>query len=203
MPQRPLPPEIYRRRRFLALAVLAVVVWLLTVVVSGIANLAGGGKSNASPAPSTATSTAAVAGGACAPGTVTVTAHVGTAQAVDQNSFAAKVQPSMWLELANTGTVDCNFDFIGAATYLTITSGAETIWTNKDCASFTADAKDSTVPLAAGTSQRTSPITWARTRSSATTGCEASGNTPAAAGAYHLVATVSNIHSPDVQFLLN
>ena len=202
MPQRPLPPEIYRRRRFLALGVLAVVVWLLTVAISGIANLAGGGSKNtAAPAPSD--STAAVAGGACAPGVVAVTAHVGTAAGVDQNSFGAKDKPSIWYELTNTGTADCKFQYVGAASYLTITSGAETIWTNKDCAAFTTNAVDQTVDLPAGQAQRTPAIEWSRNRSSASTGCTVQGNALAAAGAYHLVATVSNIHSADVQFLLN
>lgn len=203
MPNRPLPPEIYRRRRFLALAMLAVVVWLLTVVVSGIANMFGGGSNNAAPAPSETGSTQVVEGGACAPGAVTVTAYAGSADGTAASSFAAKVQPYIWLEIANTTTSACNFNYVGAATYMTITSGAETIWTNKDCAEFTTNAVDQTIALEAGAVQRTTPIEWARTRSTAGTGCTADGNAAATAGAYHLVATVSNIHSPDVQFLLN
>lgn len=204
MPNRPLPPEIYRRRRFLALAILAVVVWLLTVAISGIANLVGGGSNNAAPDPSQTGATQQVtAGGECAPGAVTVTAYAGSADGKPASSFAAKVQPYIWLEIANTTTSACTFNYVGAATYMTITSGAETIWTNKDCAAFTTEAKDQALTLEAGDVKPTIPIEWARIRSSATTGCTADGNAAAAPGAYHLVATVSNIHSPDVQFLLN
>ncbi len=182
---------------------LAVVVWLLTVVVSGIANLVGGGSNTAAPAPSETGSTQVVEGGACAPGAVTVTAYAGSADGTAASSFAAKAQPYIWLEIANTTTSACDFNYVGAATYMTITSGAETIWTNKDCAEFTTNAVDQTIALEAGAVQRTTPIEWARTRSTAGTGCTAEGNAAATPGAYHLVATVSNIHSPDVQFLLN
>lgn len=203
IPQRPLPPEIYRRRRILALAALAVVVWLLTAAISGIAHLVNPGTANNAANPSASSSTAA-ADGACAPGAVTVTAHIGSAAAEDQNSFAAKVQPNLWWEITNTGTTACKFNYIGAATYFTITSGSETIWSSKDCAEFTTNAQDQTIDIPAGTSQvNQSLLPWQRTRSGASTGCLAQGNTAAAPGAYHLVATVSNIHSPDVQFLLN
>ena len=193
-----LPPEIYRRRRLAGLAVLAVIVWLLTTVISGIGNMLGGGaKPAASQSPSVAAATSA-----CAPGSVEVTAHVGTAASVDQLTFAAKETPYVWFTLKNTTTTACKFDYIAAASNFTVTSGAETIWTNKDCADYL-QGTDAVVDLTPGQLMPTTPSAWDRVRSSQSTGCAKAGNTAAVAGSYHLVATVSNVHSADLQFVLN
>lgn len=199
-PGAPLPPSVYRRRRIFALAVLAVVVWLLVTVVSLVIGLFTGGNS-AKPAASQS-ATSAPATEACAPGSVAVTAHVGTAASEDQVSFAKTAQPFIWFTIENTTAKACKFDYAAAATYFTITSGAETIWSNKDCSTFS-QGQDAIIDLAPGTPQASAPISWPKSRSSASTGCQLAGNTAAAAGAYHLVATVSNIHSADVQFLIN
>lgn len=200
MPQNQLPPEIYRRRRLLGLAVLAIVIWLLTTVISGIGNAINGG--NTSPT-SAASAPAAVAGGECAPGSVTVTAQVGTAALDPKAAFAAGVNPNMWWSITNTTNVACKFNYVAAATYFTITSGAETIWTNKDCATFATTGQDTVIDLLANETKQAPVVEWQRVRSSSSTGCVADGNAAATAGSYHLVATVSNVHSPDVQFLLN
>lgn len=193
--------KIVRRRRLLALAVLAVAVWLLVAAISGIANLFSGGGS-AAPAPS-ASASYAPATEACAPASVVVTAHVGTADQVDQGSFAAGVKPYLWYTLMNTSAAPCKFEFVAASSTLTITSGpSDTIWKFSDCADF-ANGQDAVIDLAPNTPLATNPIPWDRVRSTAGTGCAAAGNVAAAAGAYHLVATVSNIHSEDLQFLLN
>ena len=193
--------QIVRRRRLLALAVLAVAVWLLVAAISGIANLFSGGGS-AAPAPS-ASASYAPATEACAPGSVVVTAHVGTADRVDQGSFAAGVKPYLWYTIMNTSSAACKFEFVAATTTLTITSGpSDTIWKFSDCPDFKA-AEDQVFDLVPNAAVPTNPIPWDRVRSTATTGCAAAGNVAAAPGAYHLVATVSNIHSEDLQFLLN
>ncbi|MEY4742651.1 MAG: hypothetical protein RL672_1401 [Actinomycetota bacterium] len=194
-----LPPEIYRRRRLAGLAVLAVVVWLLTTVISGIGNMLGGG--NAKPAASQS-ATSAPATTACAPGSIEVTAHVGTAASVDQLTFAANEVPYVWFTLKNTTTTACKFDYIAAASNFTVTSGAETIWTNKDCAAYT-QGTDAVVDLAPAQILPANPAAWERVRSSQATGCAKAGNAPAVAGSYHLIATVSNVHSADLQFVLN
>jgi hypothetical protein len=203
MPNRPLPPEIYRRRRFLALAVLAVVVWLLTVAISGIANLVGGGSKNASPAPAETGSTQQVtAGGECAPAAVAVTAFTGDSAGQKQNSFAAKAQPYIWFEIVNTTTTTCNFNYVGLKTFMTITSGPDTIWTNQHCAAYSSEATDQVFSLEPGKAMATPPVAWSRSRSSATTGCTADGNAAAAPGYYMLEAQVSGVHSLAVQFQL-
>ena len=199
-PGAPLPPYVYRRRRIVALAVLAVVVWLLVAAISGIVGLFTGGNS-AKPAASQS-ATAAPATEACAPGSVAVTAHVGTAASEDQAAFAKTAKPYIWFTIENTTASACKFDYVAGATFFTVTSGAETIWTNKDCATF-AQGQDAVIDLQPGTAQASAPILWPRSRSSQSTGCEPTGNVAAAPGAYHLVATVSNIHSADVQFLIN
>ena len=193
--------KIVRRRRLLALAVLAVAVWVLVAAISGIANLFSGGGS-AAPNP-TASASYAPATEACAPASVVVTAHVGTSAQVDQGSFAATEKPYLWYTLMNTTATPCKFEFVAASTTLTITSGpSDTIWKFSDCPDFKS-GEDGVFDLAPNQPLITNPIAWDRVRSTATTGCAAAGNVAAAPGAYHLVATVSNIHSEDLQFLLN
>lgn len=199
-PGAPLPPYVYRRRRILALAVLAVVVWLLVAVISGIVNLFTGG--NSSKPAATQSAPAAAATDACAPGSVAVTGHVGSAASEDQSAFAKTAQPYIWFTIENTTAKACKFDYVAGATFFTITSGAETIWSNKDCATF-AQGQDTVIDLQPNSAQASAPIVWPKSRSSQSTGCELAGNAAAAPGAYHLVATVSNIHSADVQFLIN
>lgn len=193
--------KIVRRRRLLALGLLAVAVWLLVAAISGIANMFSGGGS-ADPEPSQSASYAP-ATEACAPGSVVVTAHVGTAEQLDQGSFAAGEKPYLWYTLMNTSATPCKFEYVAASTTLTITSGpSDTIWKFSDCPDFKA-GEDAVIDLAPNQPLTTNPIVWDRVRSTATSGCAAAGNVAAAPGAYHLVATVSNIHSDDLQFLLN
>jgi hypothetical protein len=168
--------------------------------ISGIVNLFTGG--NSSKPAATQSAPAAAATDACAPGSVAVTAHVGTAASEDQAAFAKTAQPFIWFTFENTTAKACKFEYVAGATYFTITSGTETIWSTKDCAVF-AQGKDEVLDLPAMSATASNPMVWPKSRSSQSTGCELAGNAAAAPGAYHLVATVSNIHSADVQFLIN
>jgi hypothetical protein len=200
---RRLPPHIYRRRRIAGLIVLAVLVWLLWSVFAGIANLLGG--SSAPAANPTASAPVQATGQACAPGSVKVTAHVGTSDgttSVEKSSFTPAETPYMWFTLVNTSAEACDFTLVQQNSGFEITSGPDQIWLTADCADF-GTSKDETVSLPAGTPITSEPKPWAKVRSSQETGCEATGNVAALPGAYNIVATVSNNHSDPVQFLIN
>lgn len=200
---RRLPPHIYRRRRIAAVVVLVLAVWLIWNLVAGIASLVGGSSSPA--ANPTASAPVQATGKECAPGTVKVTAHVGTSDgktAVEKSSFTAAETPYMWFTIVNTGAETCDFTLVQQNSGFEITSGPDQIWLTADCVNF---AKDADVPatLQPGVPNSSVPKPWSKTRSSAATGCAAEGNVAALPGAYNVVATVSNNHSDPVQFLIN
>jgi hypothetical protein len=92
-------------------------------------------------------------------------------------------------------------DLGSAQQVLTITSGAETYWSSKDCQT---GGTDQDVTIKAGQTLTTPAITWDRTRSSTTT-CDSSRPSVTAGGAsYHLQVAVGNITSTaTAQFVLN
>jgi hypothetical protein len=195
----------YRNRRIIALAVLAVVVVIVWNVVAGVVKIVSGvfNPDGAKPA---ATASAPVTPGAlaeCAPGTVTVQAAVGIDSA-PQSTFAAKIKPSFWFTLTNTGSVACNFNAGSKVSFFTVTSGSEVIWDNKDCKTRATSDTDYILALQPATPVPASPSVWDRVYSSST-GCDATTEKAVAGGgaSYHLVATVNGTKSADVQFILN
>lgn len=196
---------MFMRRRIGALVVFALVVWLLIWAVSGIFGWVGhlfnpGGSSastsqSASPSPEASGDVTA-----CAPGTVTVKAFIGDGKTAF-SSFAPGVNPKLWFTLTNTGRVPCTFNAGLAVQFFTITSGAETIWTSKQC--NRAGDTDQIIRLEPSVSLGRDPFTWLRVRSS-DTGCGANQTQAIAGGAsYHVKAEVNGVISNDVQFILN
>lgn len=195
----------YRNRRIVALVVLALVVVIVWNVVAGIVGFFSG-IFNGGAAKPAATASAPVTPGAlaeCAPGAVMVQANVGV-DTTPQTVFAAKVKPSFWFTLTNTGSVACNFNAGTKVSFFTVTSGKEVIWDNKDCKTRATSDADYMIALEPATPIAASPSVWERVYSSST-GCDATTEKPVAGGgaSYHLVATVNGIKSPDVQFILN
>ena len=202
-PSRRLPPHIYRRRRIAGLVVLALLVWLLWSVAAGIASLFGGSSTPA--ANPTSTAPVQATGKECAPGSIKVTAHVGTSDGttgVEKSSFTPAETPYMWFTLVNTGTEACDFTLVQQNSGFEITSGPDQIWLTADCVDFAKDP-DAKATLQPGVPVPSAPKAWTKNRSSAATGCVAEGNVAALPGAYNIVATVSNNHSDPVQFLIN
>ena len=134
---------------------------------------------------------------------VTVQANVGV-DTTPQSVFAAKVKPSFWFTLTNTGAVACNFNAGTKVSFFTVTSGSEVIWDNKDCKTRATSDADYILALQPASPVAASPSTWERVYSSST-GCDATTEKAVAGGgaSYHLVATVNGIKSADVQFILN
>ena len=195
----------YRNRRIIALAVLAVVVVIVWNVVAGVVGFVSSIFHHGTPKP-TATASAPVTPGAiadCAPGTVSVQANVGV-DSTPQSVFAAKVKPSFWFTLTNSGSVACNFNAGSKVSFFTVTSGKEVIWDNKDCKTRATSDVDYVIALQPNSPIAATPSTWERVHSSST-GCDATTEkaVPAGGASYHLVATVNGVKSPDVQFILN
>lgn len=199
-----LPPRVYRNRRIGALVVLGLVIW---GIWSGIASLVAGSASAGNPSAQPTTPTVAGAGEACAPGAVTVTAHIGTQAAADKQAFDKGEMPYVWFTLKNSGSVDCSFNAGSNRQYYTITSGAETIWTSKDC--DRSNDVEQSVTIAAGTEINSPASQWDRVYSAgggAGSGCSAKDGQTAVTGggaSYHLTVEVGGVLSAnDVQFVL-
>ena len=195
----------YRNRRIIALVALAVAVAIVWTVVAGIVNFFSG-IFNGGEAKSNSTASAPATPGAvgeCAPGTVIVQASVGI-DSTPQTAFAANVKPSFWFTITNTGTEACNFNAGSKVSFLTVTSGEEVIWDNKDCKTRATSDTDYIVALQPGAPMAANPSTWERVRSSST-GCDATTEkaVTGAGASYHLVAKVNGVKSESVQFILN
>lgn len=193
------------RRRIGALVVLVLVVWLLISLISAVFGWVGHlfNPGGSTPSTSQSASPSAEASGAvaaCAPGVVTVNAVIGDGKTAF-SSFAPGVNPKLWFTLTNTGRVACTFNVGSAVQFFTITSGAETIWTSKQC--DRSKDTDAIIKLDPSVALKSNPSPWVRVRSS-DSGCGANQTQAIAGGAsYHVKAEVNGVISNDVQFILN
>ncbi len=191
-PVGPQPASVYWRRR---LVVALLLIAVIAIVVLIIVQPRGDSKSdsgNKQPHPQVSQSVDPSA--ACAPGVVELTAST------DKSNYASGENPQMTLTLTNEGAVPCTINAGTTQQVFTITSGSETYWKSTDCQSGAVDAN---VVLEPNIPKSTNPLAWDRTRSSPTT-CDSSRQQVTAGGAsYHLVITLGDLESNDVQFLLN
>jgi hypothetical protein len=195
-PVGPQPSSVYWRRRLIVgLAALAVVIVVILIVVSAQGAGKPGakpGNTNTSTPPTTPPATTAVK--ACDPKKIEVEAITNAA------SYAAGELPKLSLSIKNTGTVKCTFPAGSDKQEYLITSGAERIWSSKDCQKSPVPATatlDPGVPVGAG------PIEWDRTRSSTTTCTKTRPQVTAKGASYHLSVLVNGVESAKtVQFVL-
>jgi hypothetical protein len=196
-PQKRLSPQIYRRRRIVAIAAIVLVGWAIIALVSAIVGAIGSAFSG--PTPSTAPTN--VEGQACAPGDIMATAVVGREDGTEAESFATGEQPYIWFTIKNVGSVTCTFNAGPAVQFYTIRSGNDLIWTSRNCER--AGLLDQLQSIEPGESLPPSPPSpWERVRSSST-GCNAETQVPVTAGAYNLTVEVNGVLSDGNQFLLN
>jgi len=200
-PNRP-GPEVYRRRRIIALvlvaAIVALVWWGVVSVVNGISNLVN------PPKDVTSTTEPTAAGAACAPGAIEIEAFVANKDGAETAGFDPGTSPYFGYYITNTSDVDCTFDVGAATTFYTVTSGSETIWRSKDCTdrgaltSFIATLKP-------GDTKTSNLDQWAKVKSTEGIGCDATQEPVITEGAsYKLQAEVGGVISSNtVQFLLN
>jgi hypothetical protein len=203
-PVGPQPPSVYWRRRLLVLLGLVAVIVVIVLIV--VRPGAGDGQPAATespaasePADDAATSDPpaddAAAGGTCAAGAIVVT------PVTDAPSYAGGAEPQISMSIQNTGSVDCELEVGTAAQEYVITSGADRIWSSRDCQT---EPSQQVQTITAGQTLTTTPFPWNRTRSDAAA-CDAERTPVAAGGAtYRLGVTLGEVTSAeDVPFLLN
>ncbi|GAA4266178.1 hypothetical protein GCM10022256_17900 [Frondihabitans peucedani] len=96
------------------------------------------------------------------------------------------------MSITNSSTSACSIDLGSSQQTLTITSGAETYWSSKDCQ---VNGTHQTVKITAGQTLTTPAIAWDRTRSSTTTCDKTRSSVPAGGASYHLSVAVGSIKS--------
>ena len=188
---------VIRARRITALLVVIGLIWGIIAGVTSVVNWVGG-LFHPNQAPTM------VAGADCQPQQVKIEAHVGNADQSLQNAFNPTDTPYFWFTVTNTGTVDCKFNVGSTASYYTVKSGSDLIWTSKDCTS--SPRTDSVITLNPSTPLSAPASDWQRVRSSTSGGCSLADGQPsvtANGASYVLTAEVNGNISDGVQFVLN
>lgn len=205
---------MYRRRRLAAGGALLLAIVL---VVSGFAlagAFRGGSQQASSTQPSSTDSASAASAGApsasapatpsasptptvaptptCNQNLVTVTA------ATDKPSYGPGENPLLTLKVTNGGTVPCEVNIGTSQMEFLVTSGADRIFSSKDCQ---ASSEDLVKVIAPGASE-TANFPWGRNRSA--DGCKAVAAAPGGGGAYYIfTAKLGSRASPKAVFQLN
>lgn len=194
------PQGVYLVRRLIFVVALVVAAVL---VVAGLASLVAASSQETAPetAPETSTDVEIPEIADCIPGTVELTAHMGSSDAVESASFSASETPHMWYEIQNNSGLDCIFNVGSRVTFFSIRSGDEIIWKSKEC-DRSMDT-DQVLTLQAGKLLRSEPAAWMKVRSS-DTGCGSGQTDVVTSGAsYHLKAELNGVLSDNPQqFLL-
>ena len=214
---RPLPPEVYRRRRLVvgvaALVLLALVVALVFWVVALVRGAgdpaeqpdpAVTAESSASAAPSDAGSASANADaepsesgsaeaedleGTCTEDQLTVVASA------DAQEYGPDENPIFELSITNDGDEACDTNVGTNQQVFTVTSGSDRIFATTDCQ---VDGTDQMMTLEPGQTE-TSRFEWDKVRTQP--GCERSEN-ELGAGTYRITVAMGAISSEPVSFSL-
>jgi hypothetical protein len=204
-------PRTYLIRRLILLVVVVGIIWGIVALIGAAVGAIQG--ANAKPSPSSSQSQSSNGAGAngvgtnsggqyttCLPDGLSLLAVVGDG-AKPQSVFAAGNNPKLWFTLTNTSSKPCYFNVGTTAQQFTVTSGSEKIWSTTDCKAAKSNYR---MLLQPGAANASTPITWARVRSSST-GCDAASGQSAAIGggaSYHLTVKLGPVTSNDVQFIL-
>jgi hypothetical protein len=204
-------PAVYRRRRlFLGAALLLVI----ALVVGGF-SLAGAFSGSSEQASSTDPAAGATASAApssqaspsssapaptptpsptpaCNQNMVTVSA------ATDKAAYGPEENPMLTLKVTNGGTMPCEVNIGTSQMEFLVTSGADRIFSSKDCQ---AKSEDLVKTIAPGASE-TANFPWPRNRS--VEGCQLVEAKPGGGGAYYIfTAKLGSKASPKAVFQLN
>ncbi|MGW5920939.1 hypothetical protein ACWFPY_18290 [Nocardia fluminea] len=219
-PNGPLSPEIYWRRRALAIGViivaLAIVIWLVTMVARGgdsagadkaAASSTTSAESSASETSSTSSSASAAPSGSATPSATTSAAVQPAAQPCSDQSLALKVtvgqptyrvgdQPAFGTVITNISSAACSRDLGAGPQFLVYTlDGQRRLWASNDC---NPDAPAEMKTLEAG-EQLSYKGTWFGTTSQPQ--C-AGDRLQVPAGAYMVVAQLGAVRSAAEPFNL-
>ncbi|MFC9968403.1 hypothetical protein ACFVH4_29605 [Nocardia ignorata] len=218
-PNGPLPPEIYWRRRALAIGViivaLAIVVWLVTMVARGGDSSGSGAAASSTTVASTSQTSSATSSAAASSSVTSTSAAASTtsaapepaAQPCSDQSLALKVtvnqptyrvgdQPGFGTVITNISTTACSRDLGAGPQFLVYTlDGQRRLWASNDC---TPDGPPEVKTLKAG-EQLSYKGTWFGTTSQPQCAGE---RLPVPAGAYMVVAQLGSIRSAAEPFNL-
>lgn len=198
-PVGPLPASTYWWRRAGALAAVVVVLVLVWLVLPG-----GGGSPDRlaatgtpSPRPSASATTSSGAPASASPSASGVGECPDDALAIDATtdapSYPTGARAALAITVKNTSSTPCRRALGFAAVELTITSGADRIWSSADCTPATDSGETVLAPGATSTVR----AAWPGTRSAS--GCP--GGQPAAQpGTYRLSARVGDLRVPGSVF---
>jgi len=199
-PVGPNAPHVYWIRRLVVLVALGAVIGGGVVLVHAVATHGAPavGAAVAAPAAKPGQAVPGTPGAPATPGTPVdcVAAHLKLTLTADAGQYATGANPVLQATVTNTGTAPCTVDAGDAAREVVVSSGADRIWSTKDCAG--ADTASKQVLLAAGAVE-TKDIPWARVRSAKD--CPANQVAPRA-GTYQAVATLLGVSAPAVTFVL-
>lgn len=216
-PNGPLPPEIYWRRRLLAIGVLvvalALVIWVAMLLLrsGGDDNPQAGAAATSTSAPPAAKSSAPPSGsqtptsGASTSGTVNSTAEASAAQCpdeslavkatVDQPTYKVGDQPVFKVVITNISTAACTRDMGSGLQQVWVQSldGQRRFWSSADCA----QGGPADIRTLKGGEQAAFTLTWSGTTSQP--GCQAE-RVQVPAGAYAVVAQFGSVQSSPATF---
>lgn len=198
------PPQVYWRRRLVVgLGLLAVIVIIILIVVRP----GGGEQTGANPATSETPAPEETTEAADAPAepvgdpTACTPEQVEVVPVTDAAAYGAEQLPFLSLTIRNLSTTACTMEAGSDVQEYVITSGADRIWSSKDCQS---DAVATPITLEPEQEISTTPLQWSRTRSEAGA-CDGQRDQVGAGGAtYRLSVSVGEFTSGgDTAFLLD
>lgn len=194
-------PAVYRRRRLIVVIGAVVVLVVIIAIIVGVVR--GSGKSSAASSETPSASGASSPSSSSAepssstPATPTCDqSKVTVAASTDAQNHAADQNPVLTLTVTNGGSVACDVNVGTSQMDFEILSGADRIFSSKDCQSATADLAKSIPP---GGSEKAN-FPWQRNRT--TEGCQAIATKPGA-GVYTLTVSLGKLTSPKAVFTLD
>jgi hypothetical protein len=208
VPRKPSPAVYRRRRMFLGVALLIVA----GLVFGGFA-MAGAfngteqvsatdnptpGATAAAPAPGDSPSAAPSATPTPTPTPTCNQNLVTVSGSTDKPAYSLDEKPLLSLKVTNGGTMPCEVNIGTSQMEFLVTSGADRIFSSRDCQ---AKSEDLVKTIAPGASE-TANFQWAQNRS--LEGCQVIGTKPGGGGAYYIfTARLGSKASPKAVFQLN
>lgn len=187
-----LPPEVYWRRRFVALAIFILACVVLYYLIRG--GLSGEDSTptpDPSPSPSASPSIDLSGEASCG------VADLNIDLAPTTRDFPDAIMPTFQATVTHVGLEDCVLSPRSPTTSLLITSGSDRIWSNLDCAET---LMDSPSMLLSPNGTVTLTATWPRIRSNES--CQVGLPHPLP-GTYHALLILNGVNSDDAVFTLS
>lgn len=197
-------PAVYRRRRLVVFIGLLIVLGLVTAGVVAIASSFAGKTAPAAQPSNSSQPQDSGTPGPGASGTASPSAKpspvcdlnlVTVAASTDAGSYAAGKNPVLGMKVTNGGATPCQVNVGTSQMEFQVTSGADRIFSSRDCQ---ATAEDLVKTILPGKSE-TANFVWQRNRT--TEGCSVVNAKPGA-GTYVFTASLGNKVSPKAVFQL-